>query len=213
MDFRTVARQSVLGREAIFRYFLNKIGENFRVVAFDFGTETSVPLKALRSVFPGLPDDELRNRFTLLSVPFDDSHNDWRFLTYDYTCRNIMELIRQNPGVKAFAFTNDDFALGAAAGINQAGLTVGKDILIAGFNNNIETARYPLPVSSVEFNIPRAAELLIQEMTRTEPCTVECGLRLVIREWDADGRIIEKYQEYPGTVPHPDIQLQHEVSS
>lgn len=191
--YRTVTRQSVFGREAVFRYFRSRVGEDFRmVVPPDLMTCDSIPMAALENIFPGVSREELGRRFMLPAFLLDENNMNLRYSAYEWAYRNIVELAKANPEVKALAFMNDDYAIGAAAALQEAGYAVGKDILIAGFNNNIETTRYLLPVSSIEINIPRAAELLIEEAMKTGPCKEECGLRLVVREPGDGGRITEK---------------------
>ena len=91
------------------------------------------------------------------------------------------EYLKNNPDTRSVACFTDNFALGAASWCSKNGLTVGKDIFLAGFNN-IEAVRfYPHPISSAEHPVDESIEILLQEMDKNQPFNNDIKLKVILR--------------------------------
>ncbi len=183
---REVVQNAVEARLAIYRYLLEKSGDDFKVVALPGDPAFR---KALRLLFPDRDEEEVYNRYLIELNEVDTVRPDFRKYYYEYALKNSVRLYEENGRPRALAFSNDDFALGAANALAQAGYKIGHDILIAGFNNDIQVQRSLLPVTTIALDLENAVNKLVDEMSGTEPCRLQIPQFLVIREPDEAGGI------------------------
>jgi DNA-binding LacI/PurR family transcriptional regulator len=73
-------------------------------------------------------------------------------------------------------------ALGGIKVINKKGLTVGKDLLVAGFYNTSAIRQHFLPISSIGYNVQAILEKLLEHAFDDNPCDEEISTIEYIRE-------------------------------
>lgn len=126
-------------------------------------------------VFPDIPHDTLRERyvFPLLCAGATDPFT----IGYE-TTRSLMNAA---PNVNAIFYFTDTYALGGVKWLTENGFTVGRDVLVAGFNNT-EAARYhSFPISSGDQIIEAVAESLAGQLFSDEGCSVMVEPKVYIR--------------------------------
>ncbi len=71
----------------------------------------------------------------------------------EYTEELVDELLEANPGIEAIVFANDTMAIGGYKSIKKHGLTIGKDILVTGFDNAPTSLALTPQLTTVDNNI------------------------------------------------------------
>ena len=162
-------------------YIRSKVGENYR-----FLTNTPVVCPVRLSVFagqyPALSQEELFQKYFRYLFPIAEIPEEFPNEAFDSGCRTVMELLQKEKNIKALVCVNDAFAIGAAAGVRKLGLQVGKDILIAGCNNDKTTRFAADPISSIDFGWRKMAPLLAEKALTDSPCREFFEAELIIRE-------------------------------
>ncbi|WP_226781373.1 LacI family DNA-binding transcriptional regulator [Oceaniglobus trochenteri] len=123
------------------------IAQGYRNIAFIGGMEHN---ENRRRRFEGVSDALTRHRLTMpeswaLSGP----------ATREFGAQAATALLSHHREIEALACFNDYVALGAYEGINNARLTIGRDIGVIGFDNVPESASWMPPLTTVEL-FPRA---------------------------------------------------------
>lgn len=171
---RTVNPDSISGAEAILRYFISEGRNNFRIViSHDKNLKliANSRFAALARVFPELDENSLGKKHVhmlgdLLSMDENIREEDLLFsIGYSATA----ELLARDPDVQALSYSSDNFALGGAKYLLEKGIVIGKDILVAGFNNTMAVKAYPFPISSVEHDVKSISKALIEESFNDQP--------------------------------------------
>jgi DNA-binding LacI/PurR family transcriptional regulator len=173
-DFkRTINFDSVSGAEAIFRYFIAEGRNNFRLLSLG-NTEnyqSDSRFMGLKKVFPDLAEDILIKKYV---YPFYEKKNEKevlnnRELTFNAGYSATAEIFSRNSHIEALFYHSDYFALGGAKFLFEKGIVIGKDILVAGFNNTMAVKAYPFPISSVEHDVKKTSKALIEESFNDQP--------------------------------------------
>ena len=153
--------------EVILKFFLSEKRVNFKMLLennFYSGRFT-----ALKNIFKNSTNEELQKKYV---VPVDNlleisSEFDKHAFTIGYeTTRDIIE---KDPSVRALFYLNDYFAVGGLKYLVEKHYEIGRDIAIAGFNNIHAVRCSPFPISSVEHNIERISELILNELFTKTP--------------------------------------------
>ncbi len=169
-----------LGVEEIYRYFISEVGENFKLVCHaGLCRPNSGQIMALAAVFPELPWKELVRKFIFIveDLNYMEAYSE---STFKSGHNAMKELLAQYPDIGAVAFMNDSNALGGADYIMRHGINPRP--LISGVNNDIIVQRYPLPISSVEFDLDAMVEKLTTYAVNHEPCKITVPPRAIIRK-------------------------------
>lgn len=87
----------------------------------------------------------------------------------------------RNKAPKALAYFTDNFALGGIAWCYEHGIQIGKEVFLSGFNNIEAIRTTPFPVASAAHEIENAIEILLQQMTESEPFSQKLALKLHLR--------------------------------
>ena len=82
------------------------------------------------------------------------------------------ELLASDSSIEALFYHSDYFALGGSKFLLEKGIVIGKDILLAGFNNTMAVRAYPFPISSVEHDVNRITQAMIEESFNDTPITL-----------------------------------------
>ena len=99
----------------------------------------------------------------------------------DYT--ETEALCTAHPEVRGFFYQNDDYAQGGIAWLMQNGREIGRDVFVAGFNNDAAIRYAPYPVSSADHNWHRHAPLLVETALKHETCQMILPPTTHIREY------------------------------
>jgi len=167
---RYVCVHSTSGVIAILRFFLNE-GRKFRFVCpGNQLCKDNTRIMALQCLFPELAFEQIVDRYVLVTK---DVNFSLKSLATDLSAigwESASELIKEFPQVNAWYFMTDYMAIGGANFLTKNGFEVGKDILVAGFNNVLATELYPFPISSVEHDMDKLVSLMVEESLVNTPC-------------------------------------------
>ena len=78
--------------------------------------------------------------------------------------RGARRLLAVDPPPTAVFAVNDDIAVGAMAVIRDAGLQVGSEVAVVGYNDTPVSARLPIPLSSVHHPVQSIGRLAMQNL-------------------------------------------------
>ncbi len=157
---RHVESDSASGVASIIRFFLSRGKGNFRML---MNPRLGSRLCGLRSVFPDMDLETLKRRYVVPMDKIDTAEaNPLTIFVktgYDMTAM----ILEKDPAVQAIFYLSDPFALGGAKFLFERGFTIGRDILLAGFNETFAVKTCLCPISSVEHDIKKIAETIIRE--------------------------------------------------
>ena len=136
---------------------------------------------ALQMLCPGMSDDELWDKYVIQVPGLQWEERDFSKRAFELGYHGIAEYYAVHPDIRAVACFTDNFALGVAAWCKDNGLSIGKDIFLAGFNN-IEAVRfYPYPISSAAHPVDESIDILLREMDQNQPFRCEIQLEVFLR--------------------------------
>jgi LacI family transcriptional regulator len=99
--------------------------------------------------------------------------------------RGARLLLAADPRPTAIFAVNDQIAVGAMAAIRDAGLEVGSQVAVVGYNDTPVSARLPIPLSSVHHPVQEigrlAMENLLALLAGEQPRSVTFPVRLTVR--------------------------------
>jgi DNA-binding LacI/PurR family transcriptional regulator len=158
--------------------FFRKHGvENFKMMLPDSGSNRE---QALCSCFPDLTAGEVRKKYI---YPQGDifSWNTIEDMVKAGYCETE-KLLANYPDTQAIYFLSDQFALGGIRFMVDHGITPGKDILVAGFND-FPGARYcGYPISTAAHNLEKLATALVEESGKSSPCSIKIAPEIILRD-------------------------------
>lgn len=171
---RTVNPDVIGGAESILQYFISEGKNNFRIIIShdkNLKLMDHTRFAALKNVFPDLTDEVLINKYVYMCDDFYATDVNIRDedLIFNLGYSATAELLARDPSIQALSYGNDNFALGGAKFLLEKGFVIGKDILVAGFNNTLAIKAYPFPISSVEFNVKKICQALVEESLNEPP--------------------------------------------
>ncbi len=179
---RWVNNGSMLGMEMMFRHLQAQVGNNFKLICQEKEiTETSTRLAAIRNIFPDLTNRQIVERFIYRMSNIDFHDKAFRRAADAVGFCGTDELLKLEPEIGAIVYNNDSIAVGGCRYLLQPGNERFRHVLLCGCNNESVLQSLPLPVSSVEFNIARQAELLAQYVLTDQPCEFVVAPTLHIR--------------------------------
>lgn len=168
-----------LGATRIFRYFLDNIGENFKLICRNIDlSPLNGRIQSLKELYPDMSHEEIYRKFTF---PCDDAADGLEFFEAFYRNgrRSLEALLKQEPEIKGAAFMNDAAALGGASLlVDNPELT---RLLIAGHNNDHCIQHYPYPISSSMMDYEKMVDLLAEYAVSGKPCRIEVEPLVFIR--------------------------------
>lgn len=181
-DFRNHIHMSDLSASrCIIRYLHEQAGEDF--CFFPCSKPPFGRFAALKEVFCYLSEEELLQRHTCLC----DSGKEYRGNYPDFAFREGYAATERacgvNPHLRGFFYENDSFALGGIAYLVQSGRQIGRDVWVAGYNNDSAIRNAPYPVSSADHDWEHHAPLFVEKALKNEPCRMELDTIAHIREY------------------------------
>lgn len=167
---RYVIGGSAIGIMTIFRFFLNE-DRNFRFVCpVNLLDADNSRIIALQRLFPELTFKQIVERYVFTTGSVDFNSPDFAIGFSKVGWEGVSRIVKALPQVNALYFMTDYMAVGGANFLLRHGFEVGKDILVAGFNNIPAVKLYPFPISSVEHDLDRVVSLLVEESQLDTPC-------------------------------------------
>lgn len=165
---RSVDSDTPVGVAALLRHFLDRGRADFKMFLLP-EAEAFAPnsrAAALHHLFPSDSDEALRaERFIYMVQPGQDSTS-----RYEAGMAATRELLATTPRPGALFYHTDHHALGGIKALGEAGLRVGSDVLVAGYNN-IEAMRWlPFPASSAAPDLESITPALLSELLGAGPC-------------------------------------------
>jgi LacI family transcriptional regulator len=101
-------------------------------------------------------------------------------------------LLSVDPPPTAMFAVNDQIAVGAMAAIKDAGLQVGAEVAVVGYNDTPLSSRLPIPLSSVHHPVASIGQLAMQNLLALldghRPESVTLPVHLTVRASSATGR-------------------------
>ncbi len=163
---RSVDSDSPSGAASIIRFFLARGKSNFRLLinsCLGDSLATNSRVCGLMKVFPDIALKALERRYVVQMDNVDIAAPQPLDLFVKAGYEKTAVLLKADPGIQAIFYLSDFFAIGGAKLLCERGFTIGKDILLAGFNETSAVKNYPHPISSVEHNIAKITETIVTE--------------------------------------------------
>jgi LacI family transcriptional regulator len=105
--------------------------------------------------------------------------------TVDDGVRGARRLLALDPRPTAIFTVNDQIAVGAMAAIREAGLQIGRQVAVVGYNDTPLSARLPIPLSSVHHPVQSIGRLAMQSLLALldgqKPTSVTLPVHLTVR--------------------------------
>lgn len=184
---RYVESDSASGVASIIKFFLSRGKTNFRMLINPFlndSPETNNRICGLMSVFPEVDTQTLIKRYVIQMNRIDNTVENQLDVFVQTGYDMTAALLEEDPGIQAIFYLSDFFAIGGAKLLQERGLVIGKDILLAGFNETLAVKNYPYPISSVEHDIKQITGTIIREsLNENTPFTALIPPIVHIREW------------------------------
>jgi LacI family transcriptional regulator len=99
--------------------------------------------------------------------------------------RGARQLLAVDPAPTAIFAVNDQIAVGAMAAIRDAGLQVGSEVAVVGYNDTPLSARLPMPLTSVHHPVHSIGRLAMQNLLALlageQPSSVTLPVHLTVR--------------------------------
>ena len=163
---RYVENDSAFGVASIIKFFLSRGRNNFRMLIIPIpagSPELNSRICGLMSVFPDIDEETLKRRYVIQLDEIDNAATNPLDLFVKIGYEATAMILENDPGIQAIFYLSDFYALGGAKLFLERGYAIGKDILLAGFNETPAIKNYPYPISSVEHDIKKITEVIIRE--------------------------------------------------
>ncbi len=181
---RDISYNATYGVEEIVRYFQAQAGDNFAffLQKSKSGSYNFQRFQALINLYPHMSAGEILDKFVMEIPRFQWEELSFADKMFEYGYQCAEKAVRERPELKAFFFMADGFALGAAAYFHKCGKVIGKDVLLAGVNNDSAVRYHVCPISSIEYPVEELSRILLEEFTSTEPISRVINPLVHIRE-------------------------------
>jgi DNA-binding LacI/PurR family transcriptional regulator len=137
------------------------VGEKFKVLLRE-GSRSPFFLNALQELYPDSDIEDIWQQKVIYmqKISWEGDFNAMQF-SNAYTA--VKELLKAEPEIRGFCFSNDAQALGAAAYLNTHGFTIGKDVFVAGFNADLSVRMQTNPIITAALPYSKVVDILIRE--------------------------------------------------
>lgn len=183
---RYVESDSASGAAAIIRFFLSRGITNFRLLMTPLNGADFLTNSRICGLMAALPDVDVETlrRYVFEMESIDINENNCSELYFKIGYDATAKLLEKDPNVQAIFYKSDFFAVGGAKFLHERGRVIGKDILLAGFNDTSVVKKHIYPISSVEHDICRITKAIITESLKEEnsPFNVKVPTIVHIRE-------------------------------
>ena len=138
---------------------------------------------ALRRHFRGMSMEEITQRYTCKCRSALECREDYADFAFAAGYAATESACGKNPDLRAFFYQNDAYALGGIAWLMRNGREIGRDVFVAGHNNDTAVRNAPYPVSSADHEWKRHAPLFVEKTLKHEPCRLVLPTTPHIREY------------------------------
>ena len=177
---RYVWSDSVYAMEKLFLHLHKNCGDDFRFICQQdkVFTEHNYRMQALRNIFPGSSDEELKKYVFVIPN---------RSFTADYTLFDKLfdsafgvteKLLEQIPHLRGIAYMNDIEAMGGASVLLKQNR---QDVKITGFNAIRAAQHFPYPISTARHNIPEMVRLLVDYSISGKDCQISVKPEVLLK--------------------------------
>lgn len=162
---------------ATINFFKEHGAENFKMMLPDTGSNREL---ALCSCFPELTSCEVREKYIFKQEEIFswDTTDDMVKAGYCET----EKLLNEFPETQAIYYLSDQFALGGILYMTNHGITPGKDILVAGFNDFPGAKYCGFPISTAAHDLEKLATALVEESGKTGKCCIKIAPKIILRD-------------------------------
>ncbi len=186
---RRIDKGTWLAGRALFEFFRGQVGENFKLICqkkeAGIGNDR---IQALMAMYPEMSLEEIVAKKVFLSDDIDFEVKDYAECAYPVGYDATRRLLEAEPGIGGIVYMNDSFAVGGGSYLLQPGNEQYRHILLAGCNNEHVIRKFPLPISSIAFNLEDMAELMVRNSLMPGPCELVMKSRLHIRTANPAGQ-------------------------
>ena len=137
----------------------------------------------MKEVFKHLSQEELLRRHTCRCISYKECRGNYPDFAFREGYAATEKACGMNPRLRGFFYENDGFALGGIAYLVQSGRQIGRDVWVAGYNNDSAIRNAPYPVSSVDHDWEHHAPLFVEKALKNEPCQTVLDTTAHIREY------------------------------
>ena len=162
-------------------YLYERAGENF--CFFPCSNPLPGRFAALKEVFKHLSQEELLRRHTCRCISYKECRGNYPDFAFREGYAATEKACGMNPRLRGFFYENDGLALGGIAYLVQSGRQIGRDVWVAGYNNDSAIRNAPYPVSSVDHDWEHHAPLFVEKALKNEPCQTVLDTTAHIREY------------------------------
>jgi len=163
---RYVESDTASGVTSIIRFFLSRGKSNFRMLINPIGKDTMSEhprICGLMTAFPDVDVENLLKRYVIVMTETDTAPIKQLDIFVKAGYERTAMIIKENPEIQAIFYLSDFYAIGGAKLLLEKGFNIGKDILLAGFNESPAVRNYPYPISSVEHDIDKITTAITEE--------------------------------------------------
>lgn len=180
---RHVYVSSYAATKELVSFLRSQCGDDMRILlASNHINEHNPRLRAFCTGFPELSAAEVISAFVRSYSEFHFNKNRYIQESFNAAYAWTEELLRREPDVTGIICGNDNFALGAASYIVKSGRRLGKDILLAGFNDDTAVQQYPYPISSGNHDWDKRVKQIVHHALQEGECRKIFDARAVIRK-------------------------------
>lgn len=158
---RNLQHDAHSARKKIISVLREKVEENFRILLLG---EKRSPffLQALQELYPEFDIDEVWQH-KVVQMPDIQWEDDLNSMQFANAGTAVEKLLKKQPEIRGFCFSNDVLALGAAAYLTTHGFTIGKDVFVSGFNADLSVRMQTNPIITATLPYDKVVEILIRE--------------------------------------------------
>ncbi len=182
---RNLTSDSLTASVDILKYFQRQVGDDIRlVIQLDLTQEHikgRARFQALRQLFPNVGEQELFDRYVVLIPSLQWEEDDFSERMFRIGYEGTARAMQQPRPPRALFYVSDNYALGGAAYLHNHGFQVGRDVLLAGFNNVEAVRHHVLPITSAEHDKEKIIEILLRESRESTPFSQTIPLRVHFR--------------------------------
>ena len=158
---RNLQHNAGAARKEIISILREKVGEKFKILLLK-RRRSPFFFEALQELYP---DSEIEDIWQqkVFHIPDISWEGDFNAMQFSNAYTAVKELLKAEPEIRGFCFSNDAQALGAAAYLTTHGFTVGKDVFVAGFNADLSVRMQTAPIITAALPYSKVVDILIRE--------------------------------------------------
>ncbi|NLZ60292.1 MAG: LacI family transcriptional regulator [Lentisphaerae bacterium] len=161
----------------VLSFFLEQGCSNFKILLSSANSER---MQGLFQLFPDRSPEELIEKHFVQLGDFGDIDDIDFFAQVGY--EKTKQIMLADRKTQALFYLSDYFALGGVKYLHENGYKIGRDILLAGYNNIHAVRNHILPISSVRHNTEEMARIIVEGASKTNSQTTPVQAKVVLRK-------------------------------